>query len=39
MRRDKTRHSQGIPAGPVVENSPANAGDGVQSLVWDDPTG
>ena len=26
------------PGGPVVKNQPANAGDTVGSLVWEDPT-
>ena len=27
-----------FPGGAVVENLPANAGDTVQALVWEDPT-
>ena len=33
----KTTQS-GFPGGPVVKNPPANAGDTVQSLAWEDPT-
>ena len=29
---------QGFPGGTVVENLPANAGDTVRALVWEDPT-
>ena len=28
----------GLPGGSVVKNPPANAGDAVLSLVWEDPT-
>ena len=38
MNSDK-RHSQGVPGGPVVKNSPANKETWVRSLVWDSPTG
>ena len=27
-----------FPGGSVVKNPPANAGDTVQSLIWEDPT-
>ena len=29
---------QGFPGGSVVKNPPANAGDMVRSLIWEDPT-
>ena len=29
---------RGFPGGAVVESLPANAGDGVRALVWEDPT-
>ena len=29
---------QGFPGGSVVKNPPANAGDTVRSLFWEDPT-
>ena len=28
----------GFPGGAVAENLPANAGDTVRALVWEDPT-
>ena len=32
------KEQQGFPGGTVVENLPANAGDTVRALVWEDPT-
>ena len=29
---------EGFPGGPVVKNPPANAGDMVRSLIWEDLT-
>ena len=29
---------EGFPGGTVVESLPANAGDTVRALVWEDPT-
>ena len=34
----KTSPSRDFPGGAVVMNPPANAGDRVQVLVWEDPT-
>ena len=32
------KNTEGFPGGTVVENLPANAGDTVRALVWEDPT-
>ena len=37
-RMDKKMCVGGFPGGAVVKNLPANAGDTVWSLAWDDPT-
>ena len=35
----KNIDAEDFPGGPVVKNPPANAGDMVPSLVWEDSTG
>ena len=32
-----TAHTWSFPGGSEVKNPPANAGDNVQSLIWEDP--
>ena len=34
----KRNQDRDFPGGAVVKNPPSNAGDTVQSLVWEDPT-
>ena len=34
----KNMGPRGFPGGAVVENPPANAGNAVRALVWEDPT-
>ena len=37
--KSKAKNNHGsFPGGPVVKNSPANAGNMVQSLLWEDTT-
>ena len=38
MHGVKSCRSRDFPGGTVVKNPPANAGDRVPSLVWEDPT-
>ena len=37
-RRAPLREPQGFPGGSMVKNLPADAGDTVQSLIWENPT-
>ena len=34
----KNTHIWGLPGGSMVKNLPANAGDRVRLLIWEDPT-
>ena len=37
MWMSKSEKESDFPGGPVVKNAPANAGNMVQSLFWEDP--
>ena len=38
IKKKKKKKIPDFPGGPVVSNSPANAGDKVRALVWEDST-